>query len=1386
MENWWFPPIADGKIFDEDVQMIECLNEKSCNQPSYDETGEVATPPREVTCRTGYTGVLCGVCETSKFYIRSGRMCRQCDEYDQYIGKGMHGLLNWVLTGGMLLVVLGWLIYIVAFHNFEIMRGDHRSVVLKIIMSFCQMLSVLGIFKARGTAMFNEIMRQPADLAGGGISGASFLKCSLNSVYPGISQLYVNFTINMLTLPGVAILTGIVILPIGLVKAILRRRRQAMKIGDPPLRKRDWKRCCRRRPTTPWERLKWTESNTKAYYAVWRPCSRLPAVVVFVMFGIYPTLVKSIFAVLRCTNIQGTNYLDDDLARECYVGVHIFVIIVAVFFAVFYLIGLPIIVALLLYGGRHRLNEEQFRMKFSFLYNGYRTDKGMVVAWEAVVMFRKLAITTIPILNEDPYVQVLLALILLVFSYGIHEKFLPFETTLLNMLETVGLFILIATQIISILYLYIDEKARTTGKKDKVLEWVVTLLLGSANSCVFAVMIYGLFQTFVHNHFVATGNRKRFEEQFVRDRNNELEWGDLTVPNPRLEPDLQLKLQAKENFAVLVLPNALESVTGEIVAKGSTVMVDSDTIEAYVRVGCHRGHAVTYFRRADGRGWLVDPNPLTGRQTFDYIGRSVAEHSQARRMRALRFVALAKVVPIQATSSTWPYAVTTGEVIRQKESFLVDRVVQRHAFPGPCRLRRTLTFLRLVDGRGWVVEPSAISGKEHLGAKVVRRVDTEYIARRDEGVESRRYSEYILTRPATVWRDTHLLPGYSSSGAVLSPYQKILVSKRVIVRNVPSHALATLKASKKGSGLSQSRRYSTMRAGSLELDAEIDGGVVRLRENGAHLGHCGTLFSCCSRRNTVTFLELADGSGYILANHPAREGKYATGRPLVRFRQMRDDTFDERGINNARLCYRLVVPADEPIEVLAQPKRSKFGSGGRHSMSLSRQKDATVGAHHRHHRSSIINRFSASAAAPLRILPANTILFTDPNVIENWRGDQFRRLLSPMQGYIDVSNLHHDALDVLAIHDKHHREKACNMLGSGTLQLISMKLGKCDDDRAPSFVCRGRRWIYQVPTELHVHDPEDESQEKHRYDQIHQTKRQQGCYTLNVPDILINGHARRSKNPNAGPLKPGSYIVADRRIHHKYLVSKMSGSPRRWASFVQIEHVLEDAAALYAWVHGVSKVATGAAPENEREISQSYKLSLENGEGVEAKQSTLRNDGDGDAMDDEHREEMINHAAEVTAGESHHGEWILTRSVLTGKELVKFIQIYDPPFEGSKKQHSTIVVPKQPAKSEKSTRKLLGNDDDEEDDHGIVTASNPMNLDERMSRDGRNVDDDEVLVVGSNNAVGPHDDDDDAAAIIAERIDNNAPFRNVSGMSRENEDFPADPLMLRASNSRRL
>ena len=41
------------------------------------------------------------------------------------------------------------------------------------------------------------------------------------------------------------------------------------------------------------------------------------------------------------------------------------------------------------------------------LFSGYHTDRGWIVAWEALVMCRKLIVTIIAVgIAEDPYIQV--------------------------------------------------------------------------------------------------------------------------------------------------------------------------------------------------------------------------------------------------------------------------------------------------------------------------------------------------------------------------------------------------------------------------------------------------------------------------------------------------------------------------------------------------------------------------------------------------------------------------------------------------------------------------------------------------------------------------------------------------------------------------------------------------------------------------------------------------------------------------------------------------------------------------------------------------------------------------------------------------------------------
>ena len=58
-------------------------------------------------------------------------------------------------------------------------------------------------------------------------------------------------------------------------------------------------------------------------------------------------------------------------------------------------------------------------MRLGFLFAGYSTDRsGVVVAWEAVVMVRKLTVALAASAVSDPYLQILVALLILVLSFG--------------------------------------------------------------------------------------------------------------------------------------------------------------------------------------------------------------------------------------------------------------------------------------------------------------------------------------------------------------------------------------------------------------------------------------------------------------------------------------------------------------------------------------------------------------------------------------------------------------------------------------------------------------------------------------------------------------------------------------------------------------------------------------------------------------------------------------------------------------------------------------------------------------------------------------------------------------------------------------------------------
>ena len=129
------------------------------------------------------------------------------------------------------------------------------------------------------------------------------------------------------------------------------------------------------------------------------------------------------------------------------------------------------------------------RSRFAFLYNGYATDRsGVVVAWEALVMLRKLAVTLAGSVLQDSYLQIIAALLILVVSCLATALVQPYETLWLTLLDTAGLFTLILTQILSISYLYVGS-AVDIAIDPQTLEVIVTSLLFAVNAAMLVTFV---------------------------------------------------------------------------------------------------------------------------------------------------------------------------------------------------------------------------------------------------------------------------------------------------------------------------------------------------------------------------------------------------------------------------------------------------------------------------------------------------------------------------------------------------------------------------------------------------------------------------------------------------------------------------------------------------------------------------------------------------------------------------------------------------------------------------------------------------------------------------------------------------------------------------------
>jgi hypothetical protein len=390
------------------------------------------------------------------------------------------------------------------------------------------MVGALGIFKARGTEVFNRWVSRPSDVVGGSLTALMPVKCALHS------QIYAPFLLNMALPPTALALSALIMLPTAYIEHRLRRGR----VGEEAPTFKGKFNLPRWLAVVKWARAPMTPADTAEWRGDFFPAKRLAGVSTFLLFFLcvgaraavararrraaaaldarltrrspprfrrYPTLVQSVASIFNCTDkIEDVQYLVADLTVVCYEGWHIAFLCFATVGVAVYMVGIPVVLAGVVVlrspvqrdgegkmvcarCARRRATEYNtldVRSRFAFLFNGYATDRSsVVVAWEALVMLRKLAVVLAGSVLRDPYLQILAALLVLVVSFGATAFVQPYETSWLNLLDVLGLFALIATQILSIVYFY-TETATYPFMDTDALEGVVTALLFALNAIV--------------------------------------------------------------------------------------------------------------------------------------------------------------------------------------------------------------------------------------------------------------------------------------------------------------------------------------------------------------------------------------------------------------------------------------------------------------------------------------------------------------------------------------------------------------------------------------------------------------------------------------------------------------------------------------------------------------------------------------------------------------------------------------------------------------------------------------------------------------------------------------------------------------------------------------
>ncbi|CAG9321985.1 unnamed protein product [Blepharisma stoltei] len=196
---------------------------------------------------------------------------------------------------------------------------------------------------------------------------------------------------------------------------------------------------------------------------------------IIVSFLVHPSLIKYYFSSFDCTELDyGKDWLVDDLNLRCWDSQHVFYITAISFPAILlWGIGIPTTCLFLIMKNKDRLNDINIRIKYGFLFNGYKSRS---YYWEFVIIYRKIIIIccTVFLATVSVNIQALTTLFVLVACLYFHCKIKPYNGDDLNRLEAISISASAITIYCGMYYL--------TKSLDQFTELLFFIAIISANS----------------------------------------------------------------------------------------------------------------------------------------------------------------------------------------------------------------------------------------------------------------------------------------------------------------------------------------------------------------------------------------------------------------------------------------------------------------------------------------------------------------------------------------------------------------------------------------------------------------------------------------------------------------------------------------------------------------------------------------------------------------------------------------------------------------------------------------------------------------------------------------------------------------------------------------